>query len=90
MPISDMVKATLEQEKQKQVLDDIVKNNPIEVAEDFEVPKPTEEQLKQMQDQQDQMMPQMPGGPGGMPSGMPPPPAGPKGKTPPVKPEPKK
>ncbi len=80
-PINDMVKATLEQEKQKQVLDDIVKNNPVEVAEEFEIPKPTEEQIKQMQEQQDQMMP---GGPGGMPSGMPgpPPPPGAKGKAP--------
>ncbi len=86
MPVSDMVKATLEGEKQKQVLDEILKNNPIEVAEDFEVPKPTEEQKKQMEEQQQQqMMQQMPGGPGGMP---PPPPAGSKVQMP--KPEPKK
>ena len=89
MPINDMVKATLEEEKQKQVLDEIVKNNPVEVAEDFEVPKPSEEDLKKMEEQQQQMMQQqMPSGPGGMP--VPPPPAAPKGKTPPVKPEPKK
>lgn len=88
MPINDMVKATLEEEKQKQVLDDIVKNNPVEVAEDFEIPKPTEEQLKKMQEQQQQQQMMMPpGGPDGMP---PPPPAGPRGKTLPTKPEPKK
>ena len=96
MPVNDMVKATLEEEKQKQVLDDIVKNNPVEVAEDFDVPQPTAEQLKEMQDQQDQMMKQqMQGGPGGMTL----PPGGPKGKMPTapgpkgqitVKPEPKK
>ena len=92
-PINDMVKTMLEGEKQKQVLDEILKNNPVEVAEDFEIPKPTEEELKQMQEQEEQMMQQqMPGGPGGMPvgpGGMPPPPD-PKGKTPPAKPEPKK
>ena len=96
MPVNDMVKATLEEEKQRQVLDDIVKNNPVEVAEDFDVPQPTAEQLKEMQDQQDQMMKQqMQGGPGGMTL----PPGGPKGKMPTapgpkgqitVKPEPKK
>ena len=91
MPINDVVKATLEEQKQKQVLDEILKNNPVEVAEDFEVPKPSEEDLKKMEEQQQQMMMQQmpggPGGPGGMP--MPPPPGAPKGKMPPVKPEPK-
>ncbi len=95
MPINDMVKSVLQEEKQKQILDEIVKNNPVEVSEDFDVPKPSEEDLKKMQEQQQQMM--MPGGPGGPggPNGMPVPPPGgpnaPKGKTPPVKkPEPKK
>ncbi len=92
MPINEMVKATLGEEKQKQVLDEILKNNPVEVAEDFEVPKPSEEDLKKMEEQQQQqMMQQMPGGPdgpGGMP--VPPPSDAPKGKNPSAKPEPKK
>jgi len=58
MPISEMVRAKLEEEKQKQVLDEIVANNPVEVAEDFPVPQPSEEDLKQMQQQQQQMMQQ--------------------------------
>ena len=97
IPVAEKVKSTLEQDKQKQVLDDIVKNNPVEVAEDFDVPQPTAEQLKDMQDQQMQQMQQMPGGPSGMPV---PPGASPKGKMPPIppagpkaqmpKPEPKK
>ena len=86
MPINDMVKATLEEQKQKQVLDEILKNNPVEVAEDFEVPKPSEEDLKKMEEQQQQMMQQMPGDPGGMPPG---PPTAPNGKMPPAKPAPK-
>ena len=77
---------------------EILKNNPVEVAEDFDVPQPTAEQLREQQEQQEQqeqmMRQQMPGGPGGMPV----PPAGaPKGKVPPAapkaqapKPEPKK
>ncbi len=64
MPINDMVKSTLEEEKQKKVLDEIVANNPVEVPEDFEIPKPSEEDVKQMQQQmmQQQMPMQMPEG----------------------------
>ncbi len=85
MPIAETVKAKLEEEKQKQVLDEIVANNPVEVAEDFEIPKPSEEDMKNMQEQ---MMQQMPGGmsPEDMPE---PPPPAPKGKVQP-KPEPRK
>jgi parvulin-like peptidyl-prolyl isomerase len=52
MPVSVKVKSQLEEEKQKQVLDEIVKNNPVEVPEDFDVPEPTEEQMQQMMKQQ--------------------------------------
>ena len=64
MPINDMVKSTLEEEKQKKILDEIVANNPVEVPEDFEIPKPSEEDMKQMQQQmmQQQMPMQMPEG----------------------------
>ncbi len=88
VPINEMVKGKLEEDKQKQVLDDIVKNNPIEVAEDFDIPKPSDEDIKKAQEEM--MQQQMPPGmsPNGMPpSGMPPPPA-PKGKVPPPPPKP--
>ena len=88
MPVSEMVKAQLEKEKQKKVLDEIVANNPVEVAQDFTIPEPSKEDLQQMQQQMQQQQMQQ-----GMPQGMPPgmPPSAPKGKTPPpVKPEPKK
>ncbi len=64
MPINDMVKSTLEEEKQKKILDEIVANNPVEVPEDFEIPKPSEDDIKQMQQQmmQQQMPMQMPEG----------------------------
>lgn len=55
MPIKDTVKSILEEEKQKKVLDEIVANNPVEVPEDFEIPKPSEEEMQQMRQQ---MMPQ--------------------------------
>ncbi len=84
MPVSDMVKAQLEKEKQKKVLDEILANNPVEVAEDFKVPEPSQEELQQMQQQMMQQQQQMQQG---MPPGMQPP--APNGKTPP-KPEPKK
>lgn len=58
MPIEDFVKAELEQVKQKAVLEEIKKNNHIEVAKDFVIPKPSEEDIKKMQEQQQQQMQQ--------------------------------
>jgi parvulin-like peptidyl-prolyl isomerase len=69
MPIAQKVKSQLEEEKQKQVLDEIVKNNPVEVPEDFDVPEPTEEQMQQMMKQQQQMQQMQGMPPGGMPAG---------------------
>ncbi|MEO6589243.1 MAG: hypothetical protein ABIP06_08035, partial [Pyrinomonadaceae bacterium] len=98
MPIAQKVRTQLEEEKQKQVLDEIVKNNPVEVPEDFNVPEPTKEQMDQMMKQQQQQMQQMQqmqgGGKPGMPPGAgadededaPPPPSA----KAPVKPQPKK
>lgn len=40
MPVEDFAKQELQKEKEKTVLDEIKANNPIEVAEDFEVPNP--------------------------------------------------
>jgi hypothetical protein len=40
MPVEDFVKAKLQEEKEKQVLEEIKANNPVEVATDFEVPVP--------------------------------------------------
>jgi hypothetical protein len=78
MPITETVKAKLEEEKQKQVLDEIVANNPVEVAEDFDIPKPSEEDMKKMQEQMMQQMPQ-----GMSPEGLEAPPtAAPKGNAP--------
>jgi parvulin-like peptidyl-prolyl isomerase len=64
MPLSEKVKADLQEEKEKKFLDEIKASNPI-VIEDFEVPKPTDEQIQQMQQQM--MQRQMPmGNPEGM------------------------
>jgi parvulin-like peptidyl-prolyl isomerase len=89
MPIAQKVKSQLEEEKQKQVLDEIVANNPVEVPEDFDVPEPTEEQMQQMMQQQQQMQQMQGMPPGGMPSDEEEEDDAPKGKTPP-KPQPKK
>lgn len=81
MPIADTVKAKLEEEKQKQVLDEIVASNPVEVAEDFDIPKPSEEDMKKAQEE---MMPQGMSPQGMSPQGgMPPPSAMPKPGAPP-------
>jgi hypothetical protein len=70
LPVKDMVRAKLEAEKQKAVLDEILANNPVEVATDYKVP---EEDLQKMMEKQM---------PGGMPqqNGPPPPPAPANGK----------
>jgi hypothetical protein len=88
MPVAVKIKTQLEQERQKQVLDEIVANNPVEVAQDFTIPEPTEEQMQQMMKQQQQQMQMQGMPPGGMPSDEDEEDA-PKGKTPP-KSEPKK
>ena len=89
MPVATKVRTQLEEERQKQVLDEIVKNNPVEVPEDFTVPEPSEEQMQQMMKQQQQMQQMQGMPPGGMPSDEEEEEDAPKGKTPP-KPEPKK
>jgi parvulin-like peptidyl-prolyl isomerase len=61
MPVDAFVKAKLETEKEKQVLDQLVAENPVEIAEDFEIPQVTEEQMQEMQKKQmQQMQQQMP------------------------------
>ena len=71
VPINETVKAKLEEEKQKQVLDEIVANNPVEVAEDFDIPQPSQEEIQKMQEE---MMPQGMSPQGMSPEGMQPPP----------------
>jgi hypothetical protein len=59
MSPKDLAKTTLEETKEKEVLDEVVANNPVEVAEDFTVPQVTQEQMQQMMQQQlQQQMPQ--------------------------------
>jgi parvulin-like peptidyl-prolyl isomerase len=64
MSAKEAAEMALEEEKQKKVLDEVVANNPVEVAEDFEIPKVSEEQMQQMMQQQmmqqQQMQQQMP------------------------------
>ena len=84
MPVNEMVKAQLEEEKQKQILDEIVANNPVEVAEDFPVPEVSDEQMQQMMQQQMMQQMQMPPGAeteeGETPKGKTPPKTAPKKK----------
>lgn len=59
MPVKDFVRGKLEEQKEKQVMDEIMAKNNVEVAEDFVIPEVTEEQLqKMMQRQMPQGMPQ--------------------------------
>jgi len=55
MPVADFVKAKLQKEKQESVLEEIKANNPVEVPDDFEVPQPSEEDLKKMEEKMKSM-----------------------------------
>ena len=87
MPVKDFVRSKLEQSKQDEVLDNLIAENKIEVADDFVVPPVTDEQIQQVQQQQMQQMMQQQGMKGGMPPGAG---APPNGKTPPKPPAPPK
>ena len=73
MPVNAYARQKLETGKEKQVIDEIVANNKVEVPEDFTVPEVTDEQMQEMMQKQQQQM----GGMQGMDEagGPPPPPA---------------
>jgi parvulin-like peptidyl-prolyl isomerase len=61
MPVKEFVKQKLETDKEKQVLDELVAKNNVEVAEDFAIPQVSDEQMQEMMKKQmQQQMPQMP------------------------------
>jgi foldase protein PrsA len=60
MSPKDKAKADLQEEKQKNLLDEISARNGIEIAEDFEIPEPSPEDLQKMQEQMMQQRPPMP------------------------------
>jgi parvulin-like peptidyl-prolyl isomerase len=69
-PVKEMVRAKLESEREKTIMDEIEKNNPVEVPEDFDIPPVSDEQIQQMMQKQQQgpmMMPPDAGGPEGGP-----------------------
>lgn len=74
MPVKSYVKAKLEEEKEKKVIDDLVAKNHIEVPEDFNVPEVSEEQIQEMMKKQNRMPMQLPEGDGteGPPDAAPP------------------
>jgi parvulin-like peptidyl-prolyl isomerase len=78
MPVREFVRAKLQEEKEKQILDEILANNKVEVAEDYTVPEVSPEQMQQMQQKMMQQM-QMPQSEDGETE---PPPAAPKANAP--------
>jgi parvulin-like peptidyl-prolyl isomerase len=59
-PVKDFIRAKLEEEKEKKLLEEIVASNNISVPDDFSVPEITPEQMQEMQQRQQMQMPQMP------------------------------
>jgi parvulin-like peptidyl-prolyl isomerase len=85
MAPKDIAKAKLEEQKEKEALDEVVANNPVEVADDFTIPQVSQEQMQQMMQQQmQQQMPQS------LDEGETPTTEKPKSKTTTVKPKTKK
>lgn len=79
LPVKEMVRAKLEAEREKKTLDDILANNPVEVAVDYKIPEVSEEEMQKMM--QKQMQPQMPEGAAPQPEAQPKPDAKEKPKT---------
>lgn len=59
MPVEQFVKQKLEKEKQEKILEEIKKNNPVNIPADFKVPEPSAEDIERMQQQQQEQMRQM-------------------------------
>lgn len=53
----EMVRTKLEEEKEKRVMDEVLRNNPVEVPDDFDVPAITDEQIEAMLKAQAQLLP---------------------------------
>jgi parvulin-like peptidyl-prolyl isomerase len=53
-PVKEMVRTKLEAEREKTVMAEILKNNPVEVPEDFTIPEVSDEQIQQMMQKQQQ------------------------------------
>jgi parvulin-like peptidyl-prolyl isomerase len=64
MPVKDYVRSKLEEDKEKNLIAELVAKNNVQVPEDFTIPEVTDEQIQQMRDKQKAQMPQ------GMPPGV--------------------
>jgi parvulin-like peptidyl-prolyl isomerase len=52
MPVKEYVRQKIEQEREKEAVDKIVENSGVTVAEDFEIPQVTDEQIQEMMKKQ--------------------------------------
>ncbi|HUF04855.1 MAG TPA: peptidylprolyl isomerase [Aridibacter sp.] len=59
MPVEQYVRQKLEKEKQEKVLEEIKKNNPVNIPADFKVPEPSVEDMEQLRKQQEEQLKQM-------------------------------
>lgn len=63
VPVNEYVKGKIEDDKQKKLMDDLVASNNVQIAEDFQIPPVSDEQMQEMMKKQmQQQMPQMPPG----------------------------
>ena len=56
MPVKEFVRQKIEQDRQKQLIDDIVAKSGVTVADDFNIPEVTDQQIQDAMKQQQQLM----------------------------------
>jgi PPIC-type PPIASE domain len=55
-PVKEMVRGKLEGEKEKEVMDEVLKENPVDVPDDFTIPEVSDQQIQDMMNKQKPMM----------------------------------
>ena len=68
MPVKAYVRSKLETDKEKQVIDELVASNHVEIPDDFTVPEVSDEQIKELMNKQQQMSMGLPEGEGAGPA----------------------
>jgi hypothetical protein len=73
MPVKEFVRQKIEQDREKKLIDDVVAQSGVSVAEDFDIPQVTDQQIQDAMKKQQQMMGPQSGddedGPGAPPPG---------------------
>jgi hypothetical protein len=56
MPVKEFVRQKIEQDREKQMIDDVVAKSGVTVAEDFDIPQVSDQQIQDAMKKQQQVM----------------------------------